>query len=227
MYLEDSCKTMQDLRRQQRRPFHVVVNADDSNNITEVECELKSSQKQSSFESYRRRKSLGDSLLVSFDDEAYLAYTFHRQDYSAHLCWYDREELLQIKQENTPTLKLMMSGKLRVYGEDNNSEDDYCARGLECCILEGAASRKTNRLNASLAVYKEQMKGRRLRDSSLHVADAIAAAYHLAGGHDSAMEAHERGLLDEREVQQQTSLKQQQRQPVVPRYNRQYQFLHQ
>mmetsp|Transcript_1174 Transcript_1174/g.1494 ORF Transcript_1174/g.1494 Transcript_1174/m.1494 type:complete len:149 (-) Transcript_1174:167-613(-) len=105
-----------------------------------------------------------------------------------------------MKQDNKPTLKLMMSkGITDLHNTIDDDSEQYCTRGLECCILEGASARKTNRWNASLAVFKEQLKQRR-QSKEVRDMESIARAYTLAGGEDSRRVAYEVGLSDEEQV---------------------------
>lgn len=232
-----------------------IIASEDDDELTEVECELlaktpkyidapansnhsreefllrspKSIEDQDKLLLYQNhQKQQGrqkDNIGVSFDDEAYLVYTIHRQDYtiSEHEnCWYNRRELIQMKQDNKPTLKLMMSkGITDLHNSIDDDSEQYCTRGLECCILEGASARKTNRWNASLAVFKEQLKQRK-QYKELRDMESIARAYTLAGGEDSRRVAYEVGLLDQEQVLSMLAL---QRQMTMSRNNQIQQHL--
>jgi hypothetical protein len=89
--------------------------------------------------------------VVSFSETYRVKATLHHDDYTDQeeaACWYSQEEYDEISRKCVALISKMILGKAQ----------KYCVRGLERMIPKAADEHEMTRLDAYIAVFKEQKK---------------------------------------------------------------------
>ena len=118
----------------------------------------------------------------------------HIKDYSweeRNACWFNRHDMKFFKKDAKVGATLWMMGGLE------HDTKDYCKRGLEWRTPEGSKKRRQTRLNAIVAVLKEQEE---MLDDLGYVADEELAQVYHNFTIQSRIEATTRGVMDARDV---------------------------
>merc|ERR1719223_2638019 len=115
---------------------------------------------------------------ITFSPVVIMTETLHHKNYTKNeksQCWYNFEELSQIKEGNKQSVILTRGGRIQM--------QDQCIRGLENRVYESAMTRKRRRNQARMAVFKEQDICRQRTELGeklflKDVEESIAARYH-------------------------------------------------
>lgn len=110
---------------------------------------------------------------VSFNKNVYVSWYLHVNDISlkeARNTWYSSREVAKIKRNCFKVIARMNQGPVC----NDDSTEDFCARGLEYRTKKGMQLRRKNKLNALDAVYNEQ---NRQWESGVLDVDSLARVY--------------------------------------------------
>jgi hypothetical protein len=152
---------------------------------------------------------VASSRAVTFAPEAKVFPTLNRSEYTAEeksTCWLNQEDYKALKVERKVTLKIMersepfvndgerkVTLKIMERSEPFVNDGQHYFRGLESKTREGSRRKQFNVVDASMAVFEEQMQQ---ECDGVCDAEAIAQVYIDSARHCISA-AHERGLVDQ------------------------------
>eukprot|EP00546_Thalassionema_frauenfeldii_P007468 CAMPEP_0178914590 /NCGR_PEP_ID=MMETSP0786-20121207/11516_1 /TAXON_ID=186022 /ORGANISM="Thalassionema frauenfeldii, Strain CCMP 1798" /LENGTH=216 /DNA_ID=CAMNT_0020587527 /DNA_START=109 /DNA_END=759 /DNA_ORIENTATION=+ len=137
-----------------------------------------------------RRSSATSAMKVSFFPQIFVFEVDHHSSYAEEEhqnTWYNKSELVELRQKNLPTIRLMRSGALK------NDTEEHCVRGLEHRVYDRAMERKAIRIRAREAVFEEQD----LQEWSESKDPEGLAQCYIEASNPCSFQAHKIGLLDE------------------------------
>lgn len=162
---------------------------------TRVEEQRKKQSIQQQQKSKKQQKPRRRERKVRFIDTVHVRPCLHVNNYTDQEyddCWYSPEEYRAIKRTDVmPTLKLMSRGNRPSDG------DTYTFRGLENRTKTGMLMRRQAKLSGILSVLQEQERQFASQNKKSKQAEEIRVEY-MKASKESVKEAHQRGLLDQR-----------------------------
>ena len=138
---------------------------------------------------------------VTFNSRVRVRPALHRKDMTTkeiRQCWYNREEITAVKQENARTI---VAAKGLGKGTNQNTKDkeqsdlgdqQLCMRGLEGRTKEGSRKRRTNKKNGLTTVLHVQHENSNNQDKD----EAIRGAF-ITINRRSRIEAYGTALADQ------------------------------